>query len=153
VKVTPAQLPPEGKAFSGEEPAAILDLAGDPNVRIESAVVYRLRAQLVCGELVVRGTASAKLKSRCSRCAQFFDAGVLEAGFDACLHVENPLQSVDLTEDIRESIILAFPTYPVCSPACKGLCAQCGADLNVGTCACRPPADGRWHALDGLNVT
>ena len=62
------------------------------------------------------------------------------------------LESVDLTEDIRESIILAFPHYPVCKPECKGLCPQCGENLNRQTCSCQPPADDRWAGLEGLKL-
>jgi uncharacterized metal-binding protein YceD (DUF177 family) len=62
------------------------------------------------------------------------------------------LESVDLTEDIRESMILAFPHYPVCNPECKGLCPQCGVNLNNAPCSCQPPADDRWAGLDGLNL-
>ncbi len=59
--------------------------------------------------------------------------------------------SVDLTEDIREAIILAFPGYPVCRPDCKGLCSRCGKNLNRGACGCAPPEDNRWVALENLS--
>jgi uncharacterized protein len=65
---------------------------------------------------------------------------------DACL------ESVDLTGDIRESMILAFPHYPVCDSACKGMCPQCGTNLNQKECNCQPPTDDRWVGLDGLKL-
>ncbi|MCE9615358.1 MAG: DUF177 domain-containing protein [Lentisphaerae bacterium] len=55
---------------------------------------------------------------------------------------------VDLTGDIREAMILAFPGYPVCSPECKGLCATCGVNLNEAACRCAPPDDNRWAILN-----
>jgi uncharacterized protein len=56
-----------------------------------------------------------------------------------------------LLEDVlREQILLALPMRLVCSDACKGLCPQCGGNLNVETCSCAPPADPRWQALNGL---
>jgi len=61
-------------------------------------------------------------------------------------------ESVDLTPDIRESMILAFPHYPVCSRICKGLCARCGTNLNRDACDCAPPNDNRWVQLDMLEV-
>lgn len=57
-------------------------------------------------------------------------------------------ECVDLTADIREAMILAFPAYPVCSPECKGLCATCGVNLNKAACRCAPPDDNRWGVLD-----
>ena len=48
---------------------------------------------------------------------------------------------VDLTEDVRESIILALPTYPVCAEACPGI------EQKV-----EMPKDDCWGALEGLKV-
>jgi uncharacterized protein len=45
---------------------------------------------------------------------------------------------VDLSGLSREALVLAIPDRVLCSPACKGLCAQCGLDLNSGTCECSP---------------
>ena len=41
---------------------------------------------------------------------------------------------LDLDEQLREAALLARPMAPLCRPDCKGLCAQCGADLNEGPC-------------------
>ncbi|MDP2905278.1 MAG: DUF177 domain-containing protein [Candidatus Omnitrophota bacterium] len=43
---------------------------------------------------------------------------------------------IDLTEDIREGIMLDYPIKPLCKPDCSGLCPVCGADLNVHKCRC-----------------
>lgn len=54
---------------------------------------------------------------------------------------------VDLTPAVREQWILTAPSFALCRPECRGLCATCGADLNVGACACAPTPDPRWDAL------
>ncbi len=43
---------------------------------------------------------------------------------------------VDLTEVVRQHLVLAIPFAPRCRDGCRGLCAGCGADLNLGPCAC-----------------
>jgi uncharacterized protein len=43
---------------------------------------------------------------------------------------------IDLTPLVREEAILAIPIRPLCSPDCKGLCPECGTNLNTGTCDC-----------------
>ncbi len=48
---------------------------------------------------------------------------------------------VDVSEDLRQHLILELPMKPVCDPACKGLCPTCGKDLNNGECGCRETAD------------
>jgi uncharacterized protein len=40
---------------------------------------------------------------------------------------------------------------PLCDDACKGLCPQCGRNLNEGTCDCQPDtSDDRFSALRQL---
>ena len=43
---------------------------------------------------------------------------------------------IDLNELLREQFYLALPMKPLCDEACKGLCPQCGTNLNTGSCSC-----------------
>lgn len=43
---------------------------------------------------------------------------------------------IDLTETLRDSVLLALPMKNLCAMECKGLCAQCGVNLNNTTCNC-----------------
>jgi uncharacterized protein len=55
---------------------------------------------------------------------------------------------LDLEPQLREHLLLAVPIAPLCDEACRGLCAQCGADLNRGPCGCPAlPVDPRWSGL------
>jgi len=56
---------------------------------------------------------------------------------------------IDITNDVRDALLLAVPIKTVCRTDCKGLCPSCGADLNKEECHCGPPLrDARWAALD-----
>ena len=56
-----------------------------------------------------------------------------------------------LLEDVlREQVLLATPVKLVCRDDCKGLCPQCGTNLNVEICNCQQPGDPRWAALSEL---
>lgn len=58
---------------------------------------------------------------------------------------------VDLEAAIREYALLALPMRPLCTPDCKGLCPQCGVDLNVEACQCsETEGDERFAALKSL---
>jgi len=57
---------------------------------------------------------------------------------------------LDLREAVRQYAIMAQPINPLCRPDCRGLCPQCGGDLNEGECQCPPPIDSRWVALQAL---
>jgi len=54
---------------------------------------------------------------------------------------------IDAREDIREILLVEIPDVPLCSQDCKGLCPQCGADLNQGPCDC--PAKAETRELNG----
>ena len=58
---------------------------------------------------------------------------------------------VALEDVLKEQVLLAVPAKALCQEACKGLCPQCGQNLNTGSCACKEQrADPRWEALAGL---
>lgn len=43
---------------------------------------------------------------------------------------------IDLGECVQEQIILALPMSFTCTPECRGLCSECGQNLNLSTCKC-----------------
>jgi uncharacterized protein len=45
---------------------------------------------------------------------------------------------IDLNELLREQFYLVLPMKPLCQDDCRGLCSQCGTNLNTGTCECAP---------------
>ena len=78
------------------------------------------------------------------------DIEVRDAAFCVSVPLPEEPQEVDLTPELRESILLALPSHPVCRTDCGGLCPRCGRRLAEGACACpAPPAHG-WEALAGL---
>ena len=59
--------------------------------------------------------------------------------------------SVDLSDIVRQTVILAISMKPLCSEDCRGLCPDCGANLNDDSCRCRAEkTDPRWDALKKL---
>ncbi len=61
--------------------------------------------------------------------------------------------TLDLEPAIAEQIVLTLPTWPVCTDDCKGLCPNCGANLNNENCSCAAQViDPRWAALGPLKA-
>ena len=55
---------------------------------------------------------------------------------------------LDITEPVRESLLLAVPLQSLCREDCRGLCPVCGADRNEGDCGCdATTVDPRLAAL------
>ena len=57
---------------------------------------------------------------------------------------------LDLDGLVMEDITLEMPMQMLCKEDCKGLCPQCGADLNKGDCGCKKPKDPRFDVLNDL---
>ena len=116
------------------------------------------------------GRVQAQLELACSRCLEPFGLAV-DAPFDlrylpateASTEVdreieENDLETsyyrddqIDLSELLREQFYLVLPMKPLCQADCRGLCVQCGTNLNVGSCQCAPAwEDPRLAPLKGL---
>ena len=112
------------------------------------------------GALVLEGTASSLLDLVCDRCGKEFSrekrvtldslvAQELEdEENDEILLLEGT--ELDLDQVVTEAFVLAMDTKNLCSDDCKGLCAGCGANLNVEPCWCRPEVDPRLAALAQL---
>ena len=151
IRIATTQIGENGYSASGEEPGELLDLDHDPVARAAGPVRYELTVERAGPELVVRGTLAAPLRLRCSRCAQFFSTTVQVSSFlHAYEWAENP-EFLDVSADVREDVMLEIPGFPLCRASCKGLCAQCGQNLNEGPCVCGPPewTPSPWAALDG----
>ena len=54
---------------------------------------------------------------------------------------------LDLDDYIREEVQLFLPSKVLCKPDCKGLCSNCGKNLNLGDCDCKKAVDPRMSAL------
>lgn len=148
-----ARLDHAGEDFSGTLDDAILELADDKFLHPFAGVRYDVSAQVLGSELLVRGTLAQDFETVCSRCGADFDFTVTVPDFTASFEVAEKTEFVDLTDEIRQCIILALPTYPVCRPDCRGICPTCGKNLNEGSCGCAgAAADSRWGALDALDL-
>lgn len=45
-------------------------------------------------------------------------------------------ETLDISEDVRQMLVLEIPAWSLCSETCEGLCLQCGAELNSDACSC-----------------
>jgi uncharacterized protein len=102
----------------------------------------------VAGGFLICLTMDARVYGPCARCLKEGDFGVraeqeefapTAAGGWAESESSGFIEglSVDISGMTREALVLALPAQILCSPSCKGLCPQCGLDLNQGSCECQ----------------
>lgn len=70
--------------------------------------------------------------------------------YDDYIVVENNV--LDLDELINEEIQLFLPAKMLCKDDCKGLCQNCGKNLNYEKCECVKEVDPRLAALADLLI-
>ena len=153
MKILVERIPEEGSSYEGDEPGSILQADAEIFIKDPGNVHYALYAQCVSDELVVRGTLDVNVNLQCARCSDFFSTTVGVSDFLRAYPAPKGTDSVDITEDLREELLLQVPGFPVCKDACKGICSQCGVDLNKGACTCtKEDGPNPWSALDGINL-
>ncbi|HKV45431.1 MAG TPA: DUF177 domain-containing protein [bacterium] len=99
----------------------------------------RTALSLVCGACLVRFEHALEfsIAEEFGRAAtSAAAAGEAELGPDDFVTPVGPDDTLDVTEVVRQHLILALPLAPRCREGCRGLCPACGADLNAGPCGC-----------------
>jgi uncharacterized protein len=103
----------------------------------------------------VAGKVQAALSMECSRCLTGFEMAVDEAvdvlyvphaeataGGEVEIEDDDLTtayyrdQVIDLGQLVMEQFFMVVPMKPLCQEHCRGLCALCGTNLNLGSCAC-----------------
>jgi uncharacterized protein len=125
--------------------------------------------------VLVQGDVEAKVTLECSRCLETFEVGVdagLEEQFQPTIDVDTgaPIHRadfeqtdgafeidanhmMDLAEPVRQALLVALPMKPLCREDCKGICPQCGVNLNEVDCGHTDESeDNRWAGLRELNL-
>lgn len=151
--IHPQSIPAEGFELCGEIPPRDLDLPEEDRVSFADPISLHLHVGPLSGGILARGALRSILRCRCDRCLTYYSE---RFDIPECIHFYETTdnQPIDLTEDIREDILLSFPQHTVCRQDCRGLCPNCGRNLNVRDCGCRPQAtsDAAWQELDRLRL-
>lgn len=152
-------LPHPGETKRVERDALIADLAVSVSRVPTGALVHvEVELQAVNDGIVVKGSITAPWTGDCRRCLQV-TGGELVAPVQE-IYERNPVEgetrelrdaSIDLTELVRDAVVLDLPLAPLCEDDCAGLCPTCGVNRNETTCDCvSETVDPRWAALADL---
>jgi uncharacterized protein len=127
-------------------------------------------AHEVIEDIRLVGSFSTEIDALCARClepvhnavAEKFDLLYRPLGIDARSEVVSISQAeteigyyqgggLQLEDVLKEQLLLALPVKQVCRSNCKGLCPECGKNLNVESCNCvTSMPDPRWSALEDI---
>lgn len=162
-------LPADGLKFEHQYKTDELDLA-QHEFTLQQPPLVQGRVTTLGQEVRVKGKVTATLEAACDRCLEpvvlpverdfdlFYlpedaqnatpgETELLARDLDVSIYED---ERIDVDELVLEQLELSLPTRILCQEDCKGLCAQCGTNLNNEQCHCQPSIDPRWQALADL---
>ena len=152
LKINRFHVPEEGMQFNSAISAEFLDLpvsdreTGYSSLKMEAHLSMLDNLQT----LIVRGSGELEMTCHCDRCyGEYTEFLPIE---EICHVIENCPDIIDLTESVREDILLSFPQHYLCGDDCLGLCPGCGKNLNREGCSCSDleESSSALDVLDGL---
>jgi uncharacterized protein len=177
VKIDTANIPVEGLHLKlKEKENSLKDLLGEKGSCLvsHSQICANLAITKEANGVFVKGDIATKVVKRCSRCLKKFNENLnldVDLTFvsyegDDIVESEHELSSsdvelsflinaeLDTTEIIREQIAVGLPIKYLCQKDCKGLCARCGGNQNLGECKCAKDidVDPRFSKLKNLKI-
>jgi DUF177 domain-containing protein len=169
------QIPADGLDFRFEESPqefpVLAEMINRGECEFLAPIKTSLRAVRIADRVEVEGDVRSVVGLPCARCLKVFETALtsrfaltytnrLEEMEMAADQDEVELrpeeinriyfqgETINLQDAIQEQVIMAFPIRALCSEGCRGLCPQCGADLNEGDCGCsRRLSDSRFASL------
>ncbi len=139
--------------LQGELPGSLLDLEQEVSIRNVGAVRYDLTAERMNQEVLVRGTLEVSMELECVRSGLFFSTMVRDSAFLRDYSLDLPGGDLDISEDVREALVIEIPSYPV-SPEADSEEFTLPSLPGEWTDDRAPPDadDNPWNDLDQLNV-
>lgn len=145
----------------------------DERVRVTQPAEVKGNVNQAGHEVFVSGHVETRAQLECDRCLQLVELPVsadfaleyitgsdYESSSAAALSEEELAvsvfdgESIDVDEIVKEQILLAVPARTLCREECKGICPECGTDLNARQCNCADEeVDPRWAALQSFKNT
>lgn len=137
-------------------PGEFLDLLPGDSFQPVGDVFYDLTASLVSGGVLLSGTISAQVSAVCGRCLKDVVMTLKEDNLHLFFELVEGQEILEVDEDVRAELLLLLPMNPLCTSECRGLCPECGCNLNEISCSCNhdsgASAVSPWSALDSLNL-
>ena len=151
------KLPESGSQLEGELSCEVFDLGPEENARTESPLRYSLIIRRSGDFLDIEGGIEAVFSMECGRCLERYKLAIKKPEFRAEIPLEN-LNIIDLTDSLREDILLDLPGYPRCEDGnvdVRECPAQGEFDVRQSSESdSTGEADDRnvWGALDDIDI-
>ena len=97
--------------------------------------------------ILAEGEFNGEITRNCDRCLSEF-IFKFTGSFDETY--QEAVECIDMSEPVRQALLLAMPVKNLCSENCRGLCPSCGCDMNKSDCSCKREPPGLFSILKKL---
>ncbi|OGX35536.1 MAG: hypothetical protein A3C36_05530 [Omnitrophica WOR_2 bacterium RIFCSPHIGHO2_02_FULL_52_10] len=125
----------EGMKLEQTLPADAIGLSGADDVRLIAPIDIKTEVFKGEDEMIAKVAAVSRYESFCGRCLETVKRDWSTA-FTLAFDIDGTTDFIEIDEDIRQELILNLPFRILCREDCRGLCVECGANLNDERCAC-----------------
>lgn len=164
MKINVSEIPPEGLEIELSKESGLITAKAVSPCLLSAKIIKSGNG--VC----VKGRFSCKVALQCSRCLNIYEY-IIESPLNIVFRPESELDKegcyelrkddldmsfyrdniLDIDDITNEQLALNIPMKPLCSEQCKGICPECGADLNITECKCaKKNIDDRFKVLKRL---
>lgn len=150
MKIDLERIPPEGLRINAKEPASVINVK-DESAVFENPIEVSVLASKTRETLIVSGDIKTTVELKCGRCLNEFNL-VLENSDFNCTRDIRGLKEIDITDNIREEIIILLPLKPLCSEDCKGIIQKPKIISKREITKKQDKEDPRWSELDKFKL-
>jgi len=143
-----------------------------PDCSLSDDIRLRGRLAKIEEDISFSGQLQARLQVSCTRCLNLFPYNIeteikvhfIPSGKETSLRNELEIKETDIDQEvykgdkvdlrgcIRDQVLIEVPLMHLCREGCKGICSECGSDLNSSQCECQNEGqlDPRFAMLKGI---
>lgn len=136
LKVRVCDIQADGLDSNLKFPATDLGLENVQDIHFADPIQVSFHLEKVSNTVIAHAIVKTQITSSCSRCLEPAEE-TLKQDLHFTYPIEKQTDYVDLSEDIRQEIIMQLPIQLLCNDNCKGLCPQCGGNKNIQECQCK----------------
>ncbi len=136
LKIQLKDIRPEGVLIHDQMDKEVMDFTKEELFRFIQPLAVDAKVEKFDDIVLAQTKVKTRYTSFCSRCLIEVEKDWVQ-NFTLDFPLAEHLEYIELGEDIRQEVFLGLPTRVLCREDCKGICMDCGVDLNFEECKCK----------------
>lgn len=135
LRIKISDIQPQGLELDVKVPGDSIALEGD-ELKAITAISVKAKIEKVGHTIIARSLIQSVYAGNCSRCLEPASQP-WKNSYIFNFSVDPTTEFIDLSEEVRQELILNLPVRLLCAEACKGICVGCRVNLNTEECKCK----------------